>query len=169
MVLPFTGLREHWPEPLLQRHHWHECSLNAMVCTRDLPENVRKKWHSFQVLVCQLLTQWMTLNRDKDQYEPFLPRSVDTPARCFGPASLRNNLSQKTFGNVQMAKTWHITCHAKVGWNSGRFQSPFLLLGACGLLLMYLAAIQSPAGRKLSHSSSLLVAMLPRSLPVATM
>ena len=47
----FAGLREHWPEPVLQRHNWHECTLNAMVCTRDLPENIRKTWHSFQILV----------------------------------------------------------------------------------------------------------------------
>ena len=119
----FSGLREHWPEPLLQRHHWHECSLNAMVCTRDLPENIRNKWHSFQILVSQLLTQWMTLNRDKNQYEPFLPRSVETPARCFGPASLRNHLSQKIFRNVPLLSLkWQrpATSHAMQRWGGTR-------------------------------------------------
>eukprot|EP00439_Symbiodinium_sp_Y106_P001551 s9230_g1.t1 len=101
-----------------------------MVCTRDLPENIRKKWHSFQTLVSQLLTQWMTLNRDKDQYEPFLPRSVlwgrsTKPGRSEG-----NHLSQKIFRNVPLLSLkWQrpATSHARQRWGGTRedFNSVF--------------------------------------------
>ena len=85
----------------------------------------------------------MTLNRNKDQYVPFLPRSADTPARCFGPACLRNNLSQKVFKNVpcfllngkDLAR--HMPCRG--GEEPGKISIPFSPSGACGLLLMFLA------------------------------
>ena len=69
----FAELRKSWPVELCNRTNWPSCARNAMICTTDMPVALRNDWHKLQLLVAQLLWQWMELNRNPDSYQQFAP------------------------------------------------------------------------------------------------
>ena len=69
----FAELRRSWPQELLDRNQWPECSKSALICSSMLPESTRSKWHQLQLLVAQLLYQWMEISRNPENYLQFAP------------------------------------------------------------------------------------------------
>ena len=74
----FAELRRSWswPQDLIDRHGRPECSESALICSSLLPESTRSKWHQLQLLVAQLLYQWMEINRNPERYQQFVPEDV---------------------------------------------------------------------------------------------
>ena len=69
----FAELRKDWPSELSNRAGWPTCAKHAMICTTDMPVAIRSKWHKLQLLVAQLIWQWMEMNREPDFYQQFAP------------------------------------------------------------------------------------------------
>ena len=72
----FAELRKVWPSELCNRIHWPPCAKNAMICTTAMPTALRNDWHKYQLLVAQLLWQWMEMNRNSDLYQLFTPQEA---------------------------------------------------------------------------------------------
>ena len=85
----FAGLRRSWPQDLLDRNQWPECSKSALICSSLLPESTRSQWHQLQLLVAQLLYQWMEMSRNPENYQQF------SPEECQQTGIERNALPQQ--------------------------------------------------------------------------
>ena len=72
----FAERRRSWPQELTDRHQWPECSKSALICSHLLPESTRSQWHQFQLLVAQLLFQWMEISRNPENYQQFVPEET---------------------------------------------------------------------------------------------
>ena len=69
----FAELRKEWPLKLCNRDNWPPCAKNAMICTTDMSVELRNDWHQLQLLIAQLIWQWMEMDRDPDSYMQFAP------------------------------------------------------------------------------------------------
>ena len=69
----FDELRKSWPSEIHNRDSWPPCAKNAMICTTDMPVALRNDWHKLQLLIAQLLWQWMEMGRDPESYQQFAP------------------------------------------------------------------------------------------------
>ena len=72
----FAEIRRSWPQELIDRNQWPECSKSALICSYLLSESTRSKWHQLQLLVAQLLFQWMEMNRNPENYQQFVPEEI---------------------------------------------------------------------------------------------
>ena len=85
----FAELRKDWPQELSNRQNWPPCAKNAMICTTLMPAGLRNEWHKLQLLVAQLLWQWMEMNREPDLYQQFAPEEQI-------PGQISNNTIART-------------------------------------------------------------------------
>ena len=90
----FAEMRKSWPDELCNRTHWPACALNAMICTTAMPMALRNNWHKLQLLIAQLLWQWMELNRNSDLYQQFTPEEGEQRpdnAECLALTLMQNH------------------------------------------------------------------------------
>ena len=75
----FQAMRNDWPQEMLLRDSWQNCSSNAMICSRTASLTDKGRWPEYQQHVSKLLFQWMEFQRNRELYEPF---AVRQPLPC---------------------------------------------------------------------------------------
>ena len=95
----FQQLRESWPTAMLMRTRWPACAETALIFTREMDDNLKGSWKSFQKFAAELVFQWMEICRNPDLYDPLPLRTLDIPKRVSPAYSMETDaiLKQKAF------------------------------------------------------------------------